>query len=172
MLSFLDLCSGLSRETLLQMMKTHRAGELRPSHDGEQVTLAGWVNRRRDQGGVIFIDLRDRWGVVQVVNFNQEESPDAAPMLSPTIVRREYVLQVQGYVRIRPEDTANPDLATGEIEVRMAQDVTGAKHVQNTTVLHPRRGRKRERVRADALPLFGLAPPVHAKQHDFAPQDH
>ncbi len=120
MLSFLDLCSGLSRETLLQMMKTHRAGELRPSHDGEQVTLAGWVNRRRDQGGVIFIDLRDRWGVVQVV-FNQEESPEAHAIAND--VRREYVLQVQGYVRIRPEDTANPDLATGEIEV-MAQDVT------------------------------------------------
>ncbi len=102
------------------MMKTHRAGELRPQHDGEQVQLAGWVNRRRDQGGVIFIDLRDRWGVVQVV-FNQEESPDAHALAND--VRREYVISVKGYVRIRPEGTANPDLETGDIEV-MAQELT------------------------------------------------
>jgi aspartyl-tRNA synthetase len=102
------------------MMKTHRAGEMRPKHDGEQVVVAGWVNRRRDQGGVIFIDLRDRWGIVQVV-FNQEESPEAHAIANT--VRREYVLQVKGYVRIRPEGTANPDLETGDVEV-MAQEIT------------------------------------------------
>ncbi|MEO0562608.1 MAG: aspartate--tRNA ligase [Chloroflexota bacterium] len=101
------------------MQKTHRAGELRPTHDGETVTLAGWVNRRRDQGGVIFIDLRDRWGIVQVV-FNQEEAPDAHAIAND--VRREYVLKVTGYVRIRPEGTANDDLETGQVEV-MAQEL-------------------------------------------------
>ncbi|MEO1442136.1 MAG: aspartate--tRNA ligase [Chloroflexota bacterium] len=100
------------------MMKTHRAGELRPQHDGETVTLAGWVNRRRDQGGVIFIDLRDRWGVVQVV-FNMEEAPEAHELANS--VRREFVLQVKGYVRIRPEGTANPELETGEIEVMVQE---------------------------------------------------
>lgn len=102
------------------MMKTHRAGELRPQHDGETVTLAGWVNRRRDQGGVIFLDLRDRWGIVQIV-FNQEENPQAHELANS--VRREYVLQVKGYVRIRPEGTANPDLETGAIEV-VVQELT------------------------------------------------
>lgn len=96
------------------MLKTHRAGEMRPQHDGEVVTVAGWVNRRRDQGGVIFIDLRDRWGIVQVV-IDQETAPEAHAIASEA--RREYVLQVQGYVRIRPEGTANPELETGDVEV-------------------------------------------------------
>jgi aspartyl-tRNA synthetase len=96
------------------MPKTHRAGELRPQHDGEQVVLSGWVNRRRDQGGVIFIDLRDRWGVVQVV-IDQELNPDAHAVASDA--RREYVLEVHGYVRIRPDGTANPELETGDVEV-------------------------------------------------------
>ncbi len=102
------------------MMKTHRAGDFRPEHDGERVTLAGWVNRRRDQGGVIFIDLRDRWGIVQVM-VDLEIAPDAHKAAED--VRREYVLQVKGYVRIRPEGTANPELETGEVEV-VAEAIT------------------------------------------------
>jgi aspartyl-tRNA synthetase len=96
------------------MLKTHHCGELRTSHDGQQVTLAGWVHRRRDQGGLIFIDLRDRWGLVQVV-INQETSPEAHRVASD--VRNEYVVQVHGAVRIRPEGTTNPELETGEVEV-------------------------------------------------------
>jgi aspartyl-tRNA synthetase len=102
------------------MHKTHRAGDLRPSHDGETVSVAGWVNRRRDQGGVIFIDLRDRWGVVQVV-INQEDAPDAHAIGNE--IRREFVVRVKGYVRIRPEGTANPDLETGDVEV-VTQEIT------------------------------------------------
>lgn len=96
------------------MLKTHNCGELRPTHIGQEVTLAGWVNRRRDHGGVIFIDLRDRWGIVQVV-VNPET--DAAAHAAAEQVRNEYVLQVKGSVRLRPEGQANPNLPTGEVEV-------------------------------------------------------
>ena len=96
------------------MMKTQNCGELRPQHAGEQVVLAGWVNRRRDQGGVIFIDLRDRWGITQVV-VNVDNAPEAHAIASD--VRSEYVIRVQGVVRARPEGTANPELETGDIEV-------------------------------------------------------
>jgi aspartyl-tRNA synthetase len=96
------------------MMKTHTCGELRPSNAGETVTLAGWVHRRRDQGGLIFIDLRDRWGITQAV-VDADSSPEAHAIASEA--RSEYVLQIVGKVRIRPEGTANADLETGEIDV-------------------------------------------------------
>ncbi len=96
------------------MLKTHTCGELRPSHAGQRVTLAGWVHRRRDQGGVIFIDLRDRWGIVQVV-INAEDAPEAHSVANRA--RNEFVLQVSGTVRMRPEGTINPDLETGQVEV-------------------------------------------------------
>ena len=96
------------------MYKTHTCGELRLSDAGERVTLAGWVHRRRDHGGVTFIDLRDRYGIVQVVA-NPENSPQAHQ--AATDVRAEWVIQVTGTVRRRPEGMENPNLATGEIEV-------------------------------------------------------
>lgn len=96
------------------MLKTMNCGELRPAHDGQEVVLAGWVNRRRDQGGLIFIDLRDRSGICQVV-VDQDNAPDAHANASNS--RNEYVLQVTGRVRIRPEGTANPELETGDVEV-------------------------------------------------------
>jgi aspartyl-tRNA synthetase len=96
------------------MYKTHTCGELRLSDAGETVTLGGWVHRRRDHGGVTFIDLRDRYGIVQVVA-NPENSPQAHQ--AATDVRAEWVIQVTGTVRRRPEGMENPNLATGEIEV-------------------------------------------------------
>ena len=96
------------------MLKTHTCGELRPAHDGAAVVLAGWVHRRRDQGGLIFIDLRDRWGITQVV-VNQEDAPEAHQIASGA--RSEFVLQVKGAVRLRPEGTANNELETGDVEV-------------------------------------------------------
>jgi len=102
------------------MLKTHTCGELRPTHDGQSVTLAGWVNRRRDQGGLIFIDLRDRWGITQVV-VNQETAPAAHQIANAS--RNEFVLQVKGTVRIRPEGTANPELETGDVEVVVSEIV-------------------------------------------------
>jgi aspartyl-tRNA synthetase len=98
-------------------MRTHYCGELNSSHTDQQVTLVGWAHRRRDHGGVIFIDLRDREGRVQVVF-----DPDAAETFATAErVRSEYVLQVRGRVRNRPEGTVNPELPTGEIEVLAAQ---------------------------------------------------
>jgi len=97
------------------MLKTHTCGQLRAEHVGQEVTLAGWVNRRRDQGGLIFIDLRDRWGVTQIT-INAQTSPTAHAAANND-VRSEYVIQVTGRVRTRPEGTANPELDTGAIEL-------------------------------------------------------
>jgi aspartyl-tRNA synthetase len=96
------------------MLKTHTCGELRPTDDRRQVTLAGWVDRRRDHGNLIFVDLRDRWGITQVV-FDPSASPEAHEAASQ--LRNEYVLQVRGTVRRRPEEMVNPSLDTGGIEV-------------------------------------------------------
>ena len=96
------------------MYKTHTCGELRLSDNGKQVTLAGWVHRYRNHGGVLFIDLRDRFGLTQVV-INPVNSADLEKLCID--VRNEWVLQVIGKVTPRLEDAANPNLATGEIEV-------------------------------------------------------
>ena len=102
--------------------KTHTCGELRLEHAGRHVTLAGWVHRRRDHGGVIFIDLRDRFGLTQVViNPANVRSPEV--FAQAEALRNEYVIQVEGVVAPRPAGMANPKLATGEIEV-IAHDVT------------------------------------------------
>jgi aspartyl-tRNA synthetase len=96
------------------MLKTTVCGELRAEHVGQAVTLAGWVHRRRDMGGLIFIDLRDREGIVQVV-CDSERQPEAHAAAGEA--RIEYVLRVSGTVRARLPDQVNPNLPTGEIEV-------------------------------------------------------
>ncbi len=96
------------------MLRTHTCGELRAELAGETITLAGWVNRRRDFGPLIFVDLRDRYGLVQVV-VDQTTHPDAHAALEQA--RNEYVLQVTGVVRMRDADKRNPNISTGEIEV-------------------------------------------------------
>jgi len=102
------------------MYKTHDCGTLRLEHAGQEIELAGWVHRRRDHGGVTFLDLRDRSGIVQVVA-NPELSPAAHE--AAIDVRNEWVLRISGKVRKRPEGLQNPALATGEIEV-LADQVT------------------------------------------------
>jgi len=94
------------------MYKTHSCGELRAANVGQTVMLSGWVHRQRDHGGVTFIDLRDRYGLVQVVADPSEEDTK-----SIQDARIEWVLQVTGTVRRRPAGAENPNLATGEIEV-------------------------------------------------------
>ncbi|MCK5314926.1 MAG: aspartate--tRNA ligase [Anaerolineales bacterium] len=106
------------------MYQTHTCGELSSKHVGQEVILAGWVNRRRDHGGVTFLDLRDRFGIVQVVA-DPDISPRAQQDLEP--VRMEWVIQVEGVVRQRMEGMENPKLATGDIEVE----------VHNMKVLNP-----------------------------------
>ncbi|MBO0820839.1 MAG: aspartate--tRNA ligase, partial [Nocardiopsaceae bacterium] len=94
------------------MIRTHEAGSLRGEHAGERVVLAGWVGRRRDHGGVVFIDLRDASGVVQVVVRDEDSVHD---------LRAEFCVKVTGQVRVRPEGNENPDLPTGAIEVVAAE---------------------------------------------------
>ena len=106
------------------MLKSHSCGELRKNHAGVKVTLAGWVDRRRDHGGLIFIDLRDREGIVQVV-FNPEISKTCHEIAGE--MHNEYVVRVSGEVARRPPGTENPKLPTGEIEVI----------VHNTEILNP-----------------------------------
>jgi len=94
-------------------MRSHYCGAVTEEQLDQEVTLCGWVNRRRDHGGVIFIDLRDREGLVQVVF-----DPDRAEIFEiAEHVRNEYVLRMTGRVRLRPEGTANPDLTSGQIEI-------------------------------------------------------
>jgi len=97
------------------VLRDHTAGSLRAGHAGDTVTLTGWVARRRDHGGVIFIDLRDASGVVQVV-FREGEMAERAHKL-----RSEFCLQVVGTVEVRPEGNENPDLPTGAIEVTVTE---------------------------------------------------
>ncbi len=108
------------------MYKTISCGDVRAAQVGQTVTLAGWVHRRRDHGGVTFLDLRDRSGLVQVVA-NPDISPEAHA--SAELVRPEWVIQVEGLVRRRPQGMENPQLPTGDIEVE----------VRALTVLNPAR---------------------------------
>ncbi len=100
------------------MLRTHTCGELRLEHVGQQVTLCGWVDTYRDHSGVLFIDLRDRYGKTQVV-FAPEG--DAETLQAAKSLRSEFVVLVRGKVAPRPEGTVNPKLSTGEIELRAAQ---------------------------------------------------
>ena len=98
------------------MYRTHTCGELRIADVGKEVVLAGWVDRLRDMGGVRFIDLRDRFGTVQIVS-NPEISSQVHETLIP--VRPEWVLKATGIVRERPQGMENPNLSTGEIEIEL-----------------------------------------------------
>ncbi|MBF0618914.1 MAG: aspartate--tRNA ligase [Candidatus Omnitrophica bacterium] len=96
------------------MLRTHTCGELRPTHKDQEVVLTGWVHRRRDHGKLIFIDIRDRYGVTQVVFVPSvaKEAHNNAQKLGP-----EFVVRIKGQVNVRPDKNANPDLATGGVEL-------------------------------------------------------
>lgn len=98
------------------MMRTHGAGELRASDAGTEVTLAGWVHHVRDHKGVVFVDLRDASGTVQVV-FHPDDAPEAAEQAHRGL-DREYCVLIKGSVTKRKPGTENPKLPTGEVEVR------------------------------------------------------
>src|ERR671911_175948 len=104
-------------------MRSHYCGHVKRGEIGQTITVAGWVHRRRDHGGVIFIDLRDREGLLQVVF-----DPDRADMFTEAErLRSEYVLAVEGRVRARPEGTVNANLASGEVELLAAKLTVLAK---------------------------------------------
>src|ERR1044071_3871066 len=105
---------SLALDFLGDLRRTHTCGELRSVHAGEQVVLMGWVNRRRDLGNVIFIDLRDRSGAIQLV-FDKGDNIAAHDKASS--LRSEFVVAAIGRVRRRDEKTINKNIATGEVEV-------------------------------------------------------
>ena len=95
-------------------MRTYYCGELRKNHIGEKVTLCGWVDRRRDHGGVIFLDVRDKSGIVQIVS-DPQRTPDS--YTEADAIRNEYVVSITGRVTERPTESLNPKLPTGEVEI-------------------------------------------------------
>jgi aspartyl-tRNA synthetase len=111
------------------LKRTHRCGEVRATDAGTTITLMGWVNRRRDHGNLIFIDLRDRSGVTQIV-FDKERNPAMHERVEA--FRNEYVLAVTGKVELRTEGTRNPKMATGEVEV-----IAGELKLLNESKLPP-----------------------------------
>jgi aspartyl-tRNA synthetase len=111
------------------LRRSHRCGEIMSASVGDEVVLAGWVHRRRDHGGVIFIDLRDKTGIVQVV-FRPESAPDAHARAH--LLRSEWVMMVRGEIETRSADTINPNMATGTIEVNARE-----LRVLNTAVVPP-----------------------------------
>ena len=111
------------------LKRTHRCGEMRSTDAGSTVTLMGWVNRRRDHGDLIFIDLRDRSGITQIV-FDKERNPEMHARVEA--VRNEYVLAVTGKVELRSENTINPKMETGEVEV-----IAGELKLLNESKLPP-----------------------------------
>ena len=107
------------------MLRSHTCGELRRTHEGQTVTLSGWVNSYREQGKeLVFVDLRDRYGKTQIV-FNTEENSEIDARARK--LRREDVIQVVGTVRYRGEDLVNPKLETGDIELRADQLTISAR---------------------------------------------
>ncbi len=113
-------------DLLGDMRRTHNCGELRATDAGKEVVLMGWVQRRRDHGGVIFIDFRDRGGITQVV-FNPENSPAAHEKAQ--VIRSEYVLGIRGKVLLRPDDMLNAKMDTGAIEI-MVDDLKIFSHAE------------------------------------------
>jgi aspartyl-tRNA synthetase len=125
------------------MYKTNTCGELRASDQGKEVTLAGWVNRRRVLGGINFVDLRDRFGMVQVVS-----DPNQYPEIHQALeeVRPEWVIQVEGMVRLRPEGLANPNMPTGEVEV-LAKKVKILNQAKTTPITISKEEGENEEIR-------------------------
>src|SRR5690348_16535177 len=108
--------SPLGTAAVMHRYRSHTCGALRESDIGNTVRLSGWCHRIRDHGGVLFIDLRDHYGLTQVV-----ADPDSPAFKLAETLRSEWVVRIDGKVRQRPEGTVNPDLPTGQIEIYIAE---------------------------------------------------
>ena len=141
------------------MIRSHEAGSLRATHAGERVTLAGWVARRRDHGGVAFVDLRDASGVVQVVIRDEQV---ARPL------RAEFCVRVDGQVAARPEGNANDALPTGAVEVVAFGQVRPGEGAQRVEIerLDPTAGWVGE----PSLPVVGVRPDESCGEFQSDPQ--
>ena len=100
------------------MLRTATCGELRADHVGQTVTLCGWADKYRDHGGVVFIDLRDRYGITQIA-FRMEESSETQKLASG--IRHEDVIQITGEIVSRGDENKNPKLSTGDVELRASE---------------------------------------------------
>lgn len=129
-------------------MRSHYCGQVDESHVGAQVSVCGWVHRRRDHGGVIFVDLRDREGLLQVVF-----DPDRAGIFAEAErIRGEYVLAVKGIVRVRPEGTINPNMKTGQVEV-LAHELTTLNDAETPPFHHDEQANEELRLKYRYLDL-------------------
>ncbi len=148
------------------MLKTHTCGELNAEHVGKQVTLAGWVNRRRDHGGLIFIDLRDRFGITQITIGSEGAAHDVAAQ-----VRNELCDPGDGHqCAARPPGGENPNFTTGAIEVIADSVMILNPSRQEPALLHQRFQRGCGRVSAAEIPVSGYPSPAHGAESDAAPQ--
>ncbi len=155
----------MALDLLGNLQRTHMCGELRLSADGEQVVVMGWVNRRRDHGNLIFLDLRDRAGIVQIV-LDKELCPEAHAKAEA--VRPEYVVAVQGKVRRRDAASINPNMPTGEIEIDV--DELRILNDAKTPPFSPaEEAIGNEELRLE-ISLYRSAPAGHAGEHDPAAQ--
>ena len=152
-------------DPLGNLKRTNYCGELRGADDGREVLLMGWVHGRRDLGNLIFIDLRDRTGIVQIA-FNKELQPAAHAKASEA--RSEYVVAVRGKVVKRQK--ANPELGTGEIEI-VAIGVAHFEHVEDAAISGGRCD-DGQRGNAAAVSLFGFAAAASGAEFGAASQDY
>ncbi len=145
--------------------RTHTCGALRGGDVGATVRLSGWVHRVRDHGGLLFIDLRDHYGLTQVV-----ADPDSPAFRAAETVRSEWVIRVDGKVRERPEGTLNPELPTGEVEV-FASEIEVLSAAKELPVPGVRRAGL-PRGPQVAVPLPRPAPRDAAQEHRAAQRHH
>ncbi len=154
----------MTLDFLGNLQRTQMCGELRATNDGDQVVLMGWVNRRRDHGNLIFLDLRDRSGITQIV-LDKEHAPEAHGKAEAA--RSEFVVAVKGRVRLRGEGT-NPNMATGAIEV-LASELLLLNEAK-TPPFSPADDGDRQRRGAAEVPLSRPAPAADAAELRAAQQ--
>jgi hypothetical protein len=160
-----DMETSVALDFLGELRRTHMCGALRATDVGKTVVLMGWVHKRRDHGGVIFVDLRDREGITQVV-FHEDAARRAQ---RAELVRPEYVIAVEGKVEAARRRRGEPQSGHRRSGSRGAAHLD-SQRIAHAAVSHGRRG-GRQRRRAPEIPLRGSAPAAHAAQYHAALED-